>query len=187
MHPVKTLFTALAALLLGACTSLPAGDTPLQWQPMVIRGELPNGLRYNLIPVDEQKGRLDMRLTVHAGSVDEADDQVGVAHLLEHLAFYSHGGEALDVRQRLQKAGWQQGRHFNAVTSYDRTQYLLSPPDGVQSSELALQTLANMAFAADFTAEDLQRERPIVIEEWRGGLGVAQRKNAQRPPAQRPG
>lgn len=187
MHPVKTLFTALAALLLGACTSLPAGDTPLQWHPLVIRGELPNGLRYNLIPVDAQKGRLDMRLTVHAGSVDEADDQVGVAHLLEHLAFYSHGGEALDVRQRLQKAGWQQGRHFNAVTSYDRTQYLLSPPDGVQSSELALQTLANMAFAADFTAEDLQRERPIVIEEWRGGLGVAQRMNAKRTAAQRTG
>jgi len=187
MHPVKVLLTALAALLLGACTSLPAGDAQLQWHPIVTRGELPNGLRYNLIRTDEQKGRLDMRLTVHAGSVDEADDQVGVAHMLEHLAFYSHGGEPLDVRQRLQKTGWQQGRHFNAVTSYDRTQYLLSPPDGVKSAALALQTLANMAFAADFTAEDLTRERPIVIEEWRGGLGVAQRMNAKRTAAQRTG
>lgn len=187
MHPVKTLFMALAALLLGACSSLPAGDTPLQWHPIVTRGELPNGLRYNLIRTDEQKGRLDMRLTVHAGSVDEADDQVGVAHLLEHLAFYSHGDETLDVRQRLQKAGWQQGRNFNAVTSYERTQYLLSPPKGVKSTELALQTLANMAFAADFSAEDLNRERPIVIEEWRGGLGVAQRMNAKRTAAQRTG
>ena len=187
MSPVKILCAALAALLLGACTSMPAGDTPLQWHPIVSRGELPNGLRYNLIRFTEHKGRLDLRLTVHAGSVDEDDDQVGVAHLLEHLVFYSHGGDALDVRQRLQKAGWQQGRHFNAVTNYERTQYLLSPPNGVKSSELALQTLATMAFAADFTADDLQRERPIVIEEWRGGLGVAQRMNAQRTAAQRTG
>jgi zinc protease len=187
MYSVKLLLTALAALLLGACTSVPGGDTPLQWHPIVTRGELPNGLSYNLIRVTEQKGRLDLRLTVHAGSVDEGDDQVGVAHLLEHLVFYSHGGETLDVRQRLQKAGWQQGRHFNAVTNYERTQYLLSPPDGIQSSELALRTLATLVFAADFTAADLQRERPIVIEEWRGGLGVAQRMNAQRTAAQRTG
>lgn len=187
MHPVRVLFTALAALLLGACAHLPAGDTPLQWHPIVTRGELPNGLRYNLISVDTQKGRLDMRLTVHAGSVDEADDQVGVAHMLEHLAFYSHGGDALDVRQRLQKAGWLQGRHFNAVTNYERTQYLMSPPGGTASADLSLKALATMAFAGDFTADDLQRERPIVIEEWRGGLGVAQRMNAKRAAAQRTG
>lgn len=187
MHSVKILFTALAALLLGACTSLPGGNTPLQWHPIVTRGELANGLRYNLIPVTTQKGRLDIRLTVHAGSVDEADDQVGVAHMLEHLAFYSHAGDSLDVRQRLQQAGWQQGRHFNAVTNYERTQYLLSPPDGTKSIELALHSLSSMVFAGDFTADDLQRERPIVIEEWRGGLGVAQRMNGQRTAAQRTG
>ena len=187
MHSVKILLTALAALLLGACAHSPVANAPLTWHPMVVRGELANGLRYNLIPLHEQKGRLDIRLTVHAGSVDEADDQVGVAHLLEHLVFYSHGGATLDARERLQHAGWQQGRHFNAVTNYERTQYLLSPPNGVKSTEMALQTLATMAFAGDFSAEDLQRERPIVIEEWRGGLGVAQRMNAKRTAAQRAG
>lgn len=187
MHTVKILFMALAALLLGACAHIPNDHAPLRWHPIVSRGELPNGLRYNLIPIGTQKGRLDIRLTVHAGSVDEADDQVGVAHLLEHLAFYSHGGATLDVRQRLQQAGWQQGRHFNAVTNYERTQYLLSPPDGTASGELALDALATLAFAADYRADDLERERPIVIEEWRGGLGVAQRMNAKRTAAQRTG
>ncbi|SDH64660.1 zinc protease [Pseudomonas flavescens] len=187
MHTLNLFFVALAALLLGACAHTPADDAPLRWHPIVSRGELPNGLRYNLIPIDTQKGRLDLRLTVHAGSVDEADDQVGVAHLLEHLAFYSHGDATPDVRQRLQQAGWQQGRHFNAVTHYERTQYLLSPPDGTASAELALEALATLAFAGDFTADDLQRERPIVIEEWRGGLGVAQRMNAKRTAAQRTG
>lgn len=187
MYPVKILFAALAALLLSACSHLPAGDTPLHWHPIVSRGELPNGLRYNLIPIHTQKDRLDIRLTVQAGSVDEADDQVGIAHMLEHLTFYSHGGEVLDVRQRLQKAGWLQGRHFNAVTNYERTQYLLSPPDGTASSALALHALATLAFAGDYSAADLQHERPIVIEEWRGGLGVAQRMNAKRTAAQRSG
>ncbi|TBV08667.1 M16 family metallopeptidase [Phytopseudomonas dryadis] len=177
----------LGALLLGACASPPPPDTPLRWDERVIRGELANGLQYNLVRSDAQPRRLDLRLTVHAGSVDEDDDQVGVAHMLEHLAFYSHGGDPLDVRQRLQQAGWQQGRHYNAVTSYDRTQYLFSPPEGNVHTGLALQALADLVFAADYSAADLDRERPIVIEEWRGGLGVAQRMNAQRTAAQRTG
>lgn len=184
---LKQLCAALAVLLLGACGQLPASDSDLHWHPLVQRGELANGLRYNLVPIATQKGRLDIRLTVHAGSVDEADDQVGVAHLLEHLSFYSHAGQPLDVRQRLQQAGWQQGRNFNALTSYERTQYLLSPPDGTASAELALQALATLVFAGDYSAADLQRERPIVVEEWRGGLGVAQRMNALRTAAQRSG
>lgn len=184
MATLRSLTGLLACLVLAACASL---SSPLEWHPIVTRGELPNGLRYNLIPIDTQKGRLDLRLTVRAGSVDEADDQVGVAHMLEHLTFYSHGGDTLDVRQRLQQVGWQQGRHFNAVTNYERTQYLLSPPDGTASTALALNALATLAFAGDYQNADLERERPIVIEEWRGGLGVAQRMNGQRTTAQRTG
>ncbi|THF67555.1 insulinase family protein [Pseudothauera nasutitermitis] len=173
-----------ACLLLSACASTPAA---LEWDARVIRGELANGLRYQLIPDHADAGRLDLRLTVHAGSVDEDDDQVGVAHLVEHLAFYSHGGHPEDVRARLQAAGFQQGSHYNAVTNHERTQYLLSPPAGGKQAELALQALATLAFAADYEAADLERERPIVIEEWRGGLGVAERMNGQRIAAQRVG
>ncbi|TBU96024.1 insulinase family protein [Stutzerimonas kirkiae] len=176
----------LLSTLLGACTHISPSS---EWDPAIIRGQLSNGLEYRLVnpgtPKDASNERLDIRLTVQAGSLDEEDRQVGVAHLLEHLNFYNQGELPARLRDYLQQHHWQQGLHYNAVTNYERTQYLLSPPRGVQELERALQALATLAFAADFTATDLEAERPIVIEEWRGGLGVAQRMNDQRTAAQR--
>ncbi len=183
----KMLAGLLGPLLLGACATTPAPDTALPWDAGVVRGTLANGLEYRLVRDASQTNRLDLRLTVQAGSVDEEADQVGVAHLVEHLTFYSHGGEAPNLRQRMTALGWIQGRHFNAVTNYDRTQYLLSPPSGVRQAPQALDALADLVFAMDYDAADLERERPVVIEEWRGGLGVAQRMNQQRTASQRVG
>ncbi len=183
----KILAGLLGPLLLGACATTQAPDTALPWDAAVVRGTLPNGLEYRLVRDASQANRLDLRLTVQAGSVDEDADQVGVAHLVEHLTFYSHGGDSADLRQRMTGLGWVQGRHFNAVTSYDRTQYLLSPPSGVKQAPQALEALSDLVFAMDYDAADLERERPVVIEEWRGGLGVAQRMNEQRIASQRAG
>jgi len=183
----KLLAGLLGPLLLGACASLPEPDAPLPWDPQVTQGTLANGMRYRLVRESAQPGRLDLRMTVNAGSVDEADDQVGVAHLVEHLVFHSRAGHAENVRARMVGLGWVQGRHFNAMTNYERTQYMLSPPSGMRQAPQALQVLADMAFAGDYSAADLERERPIVIEEWRGGLGVAQRMNEQRTASQRVG
>ncbi len=182
----KILAGLLGPLLLCACAS-PVTDTPLPWAPQVLRGQLTNGLEYRLVRDTSQAGRLDLRLTVRAGSVDEDDDQVGVAHMLEHLTFRSRASQATDLRAQMTELGWVQGRNFNAMTSYDRTQYLLSPVAGSTQAPLALEKLAQLVFAGDYTALDLERERPIVIEEWRGGLGVAQRMNDQRAATQRVG
>ncbi|CAM3603708.1 putative zinc protease PqqL [Pseudomonas reidholzensis] len=183
----KLIAGLLGPLLLGACVALPEADAPLPWDPQVSQGTMANGLQYRLVRETAQPGRLDLRLTVNAGSIDEADDQVGVAHMVEHLVFHSRAGQADNLRQRMTALGWVQGRHFNAVTNYERTQFMLSPPAGVRQSPQALQALADLVFAGDYTAADLERERPIVIEEWRGGLGVAQRMNQQRTASQRVG
>ncbi|MDU9401412.1 insulinase family protein [Pseudomonas sp. zfem004] len=183
----KLLAGLLGPLLLGACASLPEPDAPLPWDSGVVHGQLANGLAYRLVRDTSQANRLDLRLTVKAGSVDEADDQVGVAHMVEHLAFHSRAGGQHNLRQRMTELGWVQGRNFNAVTNYERTQYLIGPPAGVRQAPQALQALADLVFARDYTAADLERERPIVIEEWRGGLGVAQRMNEQRTASQRVG
>lgn len=183
----KLIAGLLGPLLLGACATLPEADAPLPWDAQVKHGQLANGLAYRLVRDTSQAGRLDLRLTVKAGSVDEADDQVGVAHMVEHLAFHSRAAGEHNVRQRMTDLGWVQGRHFNAVTNYERTQYLIGPPAGVRQAPQALQALADLAFARDYNAQDLERERPIVIEEWRGGLGVAQRMNQQRTASQRVG
>lgn len=182
----KMIAGLLGPLLLAGCASLGGGER-LPWDDRVVRGELGNGLEYRVVEDRSEAGRLDVRLTVRAGSVDEDDDQVGVAHLLEHLAFYSRGGEGMTVRQRMEALGWQQARNYNAVTSYDRTQYLLSPGKGAAELEPALQALATLVFAGDYRAEDLERERLVVVEEWRGGLGNAQRMNDQRTASQRVG
>ncbi|WP_350448578.1 insulinase family protein [Pseudomonas solani] len=182
----KMIAGLLGPLLLAGCASLGGGER-LPWDDRVLRGELDNGLEYRVVEDRSEAGRLDVRLTVRAGSVDEADDQVGVAHLLEHLAFYSRGGQGVNVRQRMEALGWQQARNYNAVTSYDRTQYLLSPAKGAAELEPALHALATLVFAGDYRAEDLERERPVVVEEWRGGLGNAQRMNDQRTASQRVG
>ncbi len=182
----KILAGLLGPLLLCACAS-PPPQAPLPWAPQVVRGQLANGLEYRLVRDSAQAGRLDLRLTVRAGSVDEDDDQVGVAHMLEHLTFRSRAGQAGDLRAQMTALGWVQGRNYNAVTSYDRTQYLLSPTAGSKQAPVALQKLAQLVFAGDYSAADLERERPIVIEEWRGGLGVAQRMNDQRAASQRVG
>ncbi|MFJ4113230.1 insulinase family protein [Pseudomonas sp. NPDC089758] len=183
----KLIAGLLGPLLLGACASIPEPDAPLPWDRQVIQGKLANGLAYRMVRETAQHGRLDLRLTVKAGSVDEEDDQVGVAHMVEHLAFHSRAGRQQNVRQRMTDLGWVQGRHFNAMTNYERTQYLIAPPAGVRQAPQALQALADLAFAGDYNAQDLERERPIVIEEWRGGLGVAQRMNEQRTASQRVG
>ncbi|MDR6712264.1 zinc protease [Pseudomonas hunanensis] len=183
----KLIAGLLGPLLLGACVALPEADAPLPWDSHVTQGTLANGLQYRLVRETAQPGRLDLRLTVNAGSIDEADDQVGVAHMVEHLVFHSRAGQAQNLRERMTGLGWVQGRHFNAVTNYERTQFMLSPPAGVRQSPEALKALADLVFAADYSAADLERERPIVIEEWRGGLGVAQRMNQQRTASQRVG
>lgn len=183
----KLIAGLLGPLLLSACASLPGHDAPLPWDAQVLQGRLANGVEYRLVHEVTQPGRLDLRMTVNAGSVDEAHDQVGVAHLVEHMVFHSHAGHAEDLRARMLNLGWVQGRHFNAVTNYERTQYMLSPPAGVRQAPQALAVLGDMAFARDYSALDLERERPIVIEEWRGGLGVAQRMNEQRTASQRVG
>ena len=189
MKILRTGLLAALALLASACSQLPDSTAQLTRQPdtRVIEGQLTNGLRYRLLPTNEQPARLYIRLRVNAGAVDETADQVGVAHLLEHLLFYNRDATGQTVRQRLLAAGWQQGRHFNAMTNAERTQYLFSPPAGNRNSELALQVLAQLVLQQDFAADDLEQERPIVIEEWRGGLGVAQRMNAQRRDSQRIG
>lgn len=182
----------LLALLLGctACTSAPApmNDlTAIRADERVIEGQLDNGLRYRLVPTTDEPGRLDVRLRVGAGSLDEDDGQAGVAHLLEHLLFYNRDPAGTSARQRLQQAGWRQGLNFNALTSPERTLYMFSPPAGTRESDLALEVLAQMVLRQNFNAADLDNERPIVVEEWRGGLGVAQRMNDQRRDSQRMG
>ncbi|WP_426149409.1 insulinase family protein [Pseudomonas sp. DC3000-4b1] len=183
---MKMMSCWLLATLAGALC-LSAHGQALEWDKRIVAGELSNGLQYRLAPLAKAGGRIEVHLTVRAGSLDETASEIGVAHLVEHLAFYNRDSRGQTVRERLLDAGWKQGSHFNAVTNYERTQYRLSPPQGSVQLDLALEALAQLAGPATFSETDLASERPVVLAEWREGLGTFQRMNDQRIASQRGG
>ncbi|MCO7254076.1 insulinase family protein [Dickeya oryzae] len=168
-------------------STLASAQTVTSPLPVITEGQLANGLRYTLVPLAGQQQRLDIRLLVESGSLDEQDGESGVAHMVEHMVFRATQDYPAGLAQTLGQQGWIRGQHYNAMTNYERTMYMLSPPTGKASLTLALNVLAQIARQARFEPEDWQRERQVILEEWRGKLGVAERMNQQRVAAIRHG
>jgi zinc protease len=175
------------ALCLSLPAALPAQDqntVRLSVDPQVTMGTLANGLRYYVRVNREPQKRAEFRLVVHAGSVLEDDDQQGLAHFTEHMAF---NGTANFPRQRLvnylESIGMRFGPDINAYTSFDETVYMLQVPtdtSGVIST--AFQILDDWAHAVSFDSAEIDKERGVVIEEWRLGQGAGARVRDQQFP-----
>lgn len=144
-----------------------------------LQGSLDNGLRYTLLPLYGEKGHIEIRLKVYAGSVDEADDQAGVAHMVEHLVFRASEQYPNGVMPYLHSQKWIRGKNYNAVTTNDHTTYMLTPPKNSDLKQ-SLEVLSQMVFHAKLNQSDLDNERKIILEEWRAGQGVAARMNRAR-------
>lgn len=142
-------------------------------------GRLDNGLDYAILPLHDNKGRLEIRLRVNAGGIDENDTQAGVAHMVEHLVFRASDKHPNGVMNHLHDIGFIRARHYNAVTTTDSTTYMMTPPPkaGLDGS---LSALSQMMFFAHITQSDLDKERLIITEEWRSGQGVSARMDEQR-------
>jgi zinc protease len=172
------------SLGLALCLSLPAALTAqdpnagrLPVDPQVTVGTLENGLRYYVRVNREPQKRAEFRLVVHAGSVLEDDDQQGLAHFTEHMAF---NGTANFPRQRLvdylESIGMRFGPDVNAYTSFDETVYMLQvPTDTPAVVSTAFQILDDWAHAVSFDSAEINKERGVVIEEWRLGQGAGAR------------
>ncbi len=146
----------------------------------ITTGQLPNGLRYWIRENGGPKNRAELRLVVHAGSVLEDDDQQGLAHMVEHLAF--NGSEHFP-RQALvdfmEKIGMRFGPDLNASTGFDETVYQLRiPTDSREILEKSFLILEDWAHGLTFDPQAVDKERGIVIEEWRLGQGAAERMRA---------
>ncbi len=154
-----------------------AAAEPLPFDPAVTRGRLANGLTIYLRHNDEPRQRVELRLVVNAGSVLEDDDQLGLAHFIEHMAF--NGTEHFPKRELvgyLESMGVRFGPDLNASTSFDETIYRLEvPTDDPTRIATALEVLADWAHAITFDPDEVDRERGVVIEEWREGRGARAR------------
>lgn len=144
-----------------------------------IQGQLDNGLKYTILPLHDEKGHIEIRMRVNAGSVDENDDQAGVAHMIEHLVFRGTNAHPNGLMPYLHEQKWVRGKNYNAVTTSDSTTYMMTPPNTAGLSQ-SFDALSQMLFGAKLSQADLDDERKIILEEWRQGLGVGATMNEQR-------
>lgn len=130
-------------------------------------GKLANGVNYALRANSEPRGRVVMRLAVAAGSFHETEEQRGLAHFLEHLAFngstHFPPGTLVEFFQRM---GMNFGGDTNAYTSFDRTVYMLDLPDAKpQTLREGLRVLADYSGELLLLPEEIERERGVILAE----------------------
>lgn len=168
---------ALLLLPLSAQQALPPPETPLPFDPSVRRGTLDNGMTYYVRQNAKPEDRLELRLVVRAGSAVEADDQQGLAHYLEHMAFNgSTHFEKQELVDFLESIGMGFGSHLNAYTSFDETVYMLQvPTEDMELVDKALLVLDDWAQGITLADDELEKERGVIVEEWRGRRGARQR------------
>ena len=145
--------------------------------PRVTYGRLENGIEYIVRENQKPEKRAELRLALEVGSVLEDDDQQGLAHFVEHMAF---NGTRRFPKQALvdfmEKIGMGFGPHLNAHTSYDETVYKLRvPTDSAHLVERAFDILEDWATGITFEGEEIDKERGVVVEEWRSGRGAEAR------------
>ncbi|HUG54540.1 MAG TPA: insulinase family protein [Vicinamibacteria bacterium] len=159
-------------------------EEPLPFDLAVRRGTLANGISYYVRRNARPDRRAVLRLAVDAGSVMEQEDQRGLAHMLEHMAFngsrHFAPGELVSF---LESIGARFGADANAYTSFDETVYMLEvPTDRAGMVEKGLTALADFAGGWTLSDEEIEKERGVVLEEWRLGQGVGSRLQRQQLP-----
>src|SRR5688572_3037699 len=156
----------------------------LPFDPAVIRGTLPNGLQYFIRRNGRPEKRVMLQLAVKAGSIDESDEQQGLAHFLEHMAFNgSRHFKPGELIATLEATGARLGPHVNAQTGFDDTIYMFQlPTDKPGIVDKGLQALADVGGGLTLDPKEIDKERGVVIEEWRGGLGASARIRDQQIP-----
>ena len=156
--------------------------TPID--PQIKVGHLANGLTYYVMKHGKPEQRAALWLAVNAGSVLEDDDQRGLAHFVEHMAF--NGTKRFpkqDIVDYIEKIGMDFGADLNAYTSFDQTVYQLTvPTDDKTILMKGVDIIRDWAGDVTFDPVEVDKERGVVLEEWRTGSGSFERINAKQWP-----
>ncbi|WP_300668591.1 pitrilysin family protein [Desulfoluna sp.] len=176
-------FTAL--LLLGsACAVLksPSQTTePLPVSKKILTGTLDNGLRYYIRQNPYPEDRVELRLNVRTGSLNETGKELGLAHFVEHMAFNGiRHFEHNELIAFIEEAGLTFGAHTNAYTSTEVTNYQLSMPlNRPELLDKAFLVLGDWADGLLFDPSEIEKEKGVIVEEWRMRDGVRKRISNQ--------
>lgn len=140
-------------------------------------GVLPNGMKYFVRRNVKPENRMELRLAVNVGATMESENQQGLAHFVEHMCFNgTKNFKKSELVDYLESIGTKFGPHLNAYTSFDETVYMLQvPTDKEEYVTKGLQILEDWAHNVSFENEEIDKERGVVTEEWRLGLGAQER------------
>lgn len=168
------------AFLAASALSLQAQEDwskPLPLNPKVTTGKLENGITYYILPNSKPEKKVELRLVINAGSLNEDDAQLGLAHMSEHMAFNgTRNFKKNDIVSFLQDIGVGFGSDLNAYTSFDRTVYILPiPTDKPGNLEKGFKVLEDWAHQVTYLNEDIDNERAVILEESRLGKGAGDR------------
>jgi zinc protease len=152
-------------------------DAVIPIDKTIRKGTLANGLTYYIKKNAKPEKRMELRLAIKAGAINEDADQNGVAHFVEHMLF--NGTEHFpknDLVHYLEKIGVRFGADLNAYTSTDQTVYQLPiPTDKPELINSGIKILADWAGHATFKPEEIDKERGVILEEWRLHQGADKR------------
>ena len=185
MKSLKFYFAIIFSLLI---TSLNAQnfkpDDPIPADPAIKIGKLDNGLTYYIKQNKKPEQRIELRLAVNAGSVCETDGQQGLAHFVEHMCFNgTKNFPSNRIIDMLEEMGVKFGAELNASTSFDETIYMLKvPTDKEEWINRGFQVLEDWAHQVTLDDGEIDKERGVIVEEWRLGLGADDRMQSKYIP-----
>lgn len=173
----------LVLLFLFVCPFIyaqPAGPGLMDRLPLDVTvryGTLPNGMKYYVKKNNKPENRAELRIAVNAGSTAEDENQQGLAHFCEHMAFNgTKNFKKNELVNYLESIGTKFGAHLNAYTSFDETVYMIQIPTDVDTIlNKGLQIMEDWAYQVSYDSLEIDKERGVVIEEWRLGLGAQDR------------
>ncbi len=169
-----TRFLVTAPLLAVMAVTLTAQPrftltAPIPLDPAIRTGKLSNGLTYYVRRNSKPEKRLELRLVINAGSVLERDDQQGLAHFLEHMAFNgTKNFKKQELISFLEGIGMRFGADLNAYTTFDETVYMLQlPTEDSKIVDRGMLILEDWAHNLLLEGEEIDKERGVIMEEWR--------------------
>lgn len=160
-------------------------EAPLPKDPNTVVGQLPNGITYYLRHNQEPKDRASFYIIRNAGALLENDEQNGLAHFLEHMAFNgTKNFPGKGIISTLEKYGVAFGRNINAYTSHNETVYNISavPTTDEKLLDTCLLILHDWSYYLTLDEKEIDEERGVISEEWRTRRNSAFRLRAQTTP-----
>ena len=168
---MKKHFISIASIL-ALSINLAFADN-LVFDPAIKTGTLDNGLKYYILKNDQTKNNAYFYLNIHTGSIDETDEEQGLAHFVEHMAFNgSTHFQKNELIRKLEQLGVRFGADLNASTGFQDTTYNLQINTAEKENiNSAFLVLSDWAGGISFDAEEIEKEKGVVLEEAKKDVG----------------